>query len=149
MQFVCPILDLATHQAALQGLAHTHLILGVHPGVADQELVDQVAGLGVARSLAVGDRALELLDLFGDRRVGTNYPYVFLSYGLGGIAGPLLGGWMRDLGSRSGDVTTWAWAFVIAGVACLLGALVMMFLRAPKTSGKPAVAEGRTLQGAA
>jgi MFS family permease len=88
-------------------------------------------------------------DLFGDRRVGTNYPFVFLSYGFGGVAGPLLGGWMRDLGSRSGDVSTWAWAFVIAGIACLIGALVMMFLRAPKRAVEPAVAEGQQVRHAA
>jgi OFA family oxalate/formate antiporter-like MFS transporter len=77
-------------------------------------------------------------DLFGDRKVGTNYPYVFLSYGLGGIAGPLLGGWMKDLGTRSGDATTWTWAFSIAGCACLVGAVIMFMMRPPKASGRPA-----------
>ncbi len=70
-------------------------------------------------------------DLFGDRSVGTNYPFVFLSYGAGAVIGPLLGGWMKDLGARSGDVSTWIWAFVPAGIACLLGAVIMLVLRAP------------------
>ena len=30
-------------------------------------------------------------DLFGNERVGANYPFIFLSYGVGGVAGPLLG----------------------------------------------------------
>ncbi len=70
-------------------------------------------------------------DLFGDKSVGTNYPYVFLSYGVGGIVGPLLGGWMKDLGVQSGDVSTWIWAFVPAGIACLVGAVIMLTLKAP------------------
>lgn len=79
-------------------------------------------------------------DLFGDKKVGTNYPFAFLSYGLGGIVGPLLGGWMRDLGARSGDVTTWIWAFVPAGIACLVGAAIMLSLRPPRRMALPDVA---------
>ncbi|MCU0915476.1 MAG: OFA family MFS transporter [Planctomycetes bacterium] len=52
-------------------------------------------------------------DLFGNKTVGVNYPYVFLAYGVGGIAGPYLGGAM-------GAQQTWFWAFIPAGVACLL-----------------------------
>ncbi|MCP3964507.1 MAG: OFA family MFS transporter [bacterium] len=77
-------------------------------------------------------------DLFGDRKVGTNYPYVFLSYGVGGIVGPLLGGIMKDLGTQSGDATTWIWAFVPAGIACLLGSVIMLALRAPRRLPRPA-----------
>ena len=85
-------------------------------------------------------------DLFGNKSVGTNYPYVFLSYGVGGIIGPQLGGWMKDLGEASGDVSTWIWAFIPAGVACLLGAAIMLRLRSPRRSFQqmpvePALAE--------
>lgn len=52
-------------------------------------------------------------DLFGNKNVGINYPWVFLAYGVGGIAGPFLGGAM-------GDAQAWIWAFVPAGVACLI-----------------------------
>jgi OFA family oxalate/formate antiporter-like MFS transporter len=72
-------------------------------------------------------------DLFGDKSVGTNYPFVFLSYGLGGIIGPQLGGWMKDLGAASGDISTWMWAFIPAGVACLLGAAIIMAMRTTRT----------------
>ncbi|MBF0374050.1 MAG: OFA family MFS transporter, partial [Alphaproteobacteria bacterium] len=37
-------------------------------------------------------------DTFGTDSVGRNYPWVFLSYGVGGIAGPVLGGLLGDLG---------------------------------------------------
>ena len=72
-------------------------------------------------------------DLFGDKSVGTNYPYVFLAYGVGGLIGPQLGGWMKDLGEASGDPSTWMWAFIPAGIACLAGAVIIMTLRAPRS----------------
>lgn len=60
-------------------------------------------------------------DLFGNRAVGTNYPWVFLAYGVGGIAGPILGGFM-------GDAQAWLWAFVPAGGLCVLGAAIALTL---------------------
>ncbi len=71
-------------------------------------------------------------DLFGSERVGSNYPYVFLAYGLGGILGPQLGALMKDLGQAAGDPTAWLWAFIPAGVACLLGSAIMLALRPPR-----------------
>lgn len=54
-------------------------------------------------------------DEFGDGSVGRNYPWVFLSYGVGGSVFPVLGGWLGDLGN-------FPLAFGICGVACLIGA---------------------------
>jgi OFA family oxalate/formate antiporter-like MFS transporter len=67
-------------------------------------------------------------DYFGNKSVGTNYPYVFLAYGLGGIVGPILGGAM-------GDAKAWMWAFIPAGIACFAGAAIALTL---KTPSKPA-----------
>ena len=64
-------------------------------------------------------------DYFGNKTVGTNYPWVFLAYGVGGVVGPLLGGVM-------GDARTWMWAFIPAGIACLAAAVMMLFLKSPK-----------------
>jgi len=66
-------------------------------------------------------------DYFGNRSVGTNYPWVFLAYGVGGILGPVLGGIM-------GDARAWMWAFIPAGIACLLAALLALTLRPPHTT---------------
>jgi MFS family permease len=71
-------------------------------------------------------------DFFGNKNVGTNYPLVFLSYGVGGIVGPLLGGYMRDLGEQAGDISMWMWAFIPAGIACAFGAVIMALMRPPK-----------------
>jgi OFA family oxalate/formate antiporter-like MFS transporter len=64
-------------------------------------------------------------DYFGNRNVGTNYPWVFMSYGVGGVVGPILGGIM-------GDARAWMWAFVPAGIACLVAAAIALTLRAPR-----------------
>jgi MFS family permease len=63
-------------------------------------------------------------DYFGNRSVGTNYPWVFLAYGVGGILGPVLGGVM-------GDARVWMWAFVPAGIACLAAAALALSLGSP------------------
>jgi OFA family oxalate/formate antiporter-like MFS transporter len=64
-------------------------------------------------------------DYFGNKNVGTNYPWVFMAYGVGGVVGPILGGVM-------GDAKAWMWAFIPAGIACLAAALIMLFLKPPK-----------------
>ncbi len=54
-------------------------------------------------------------DEFGNEVVGDNYPWVFLSYGAGGILFPILGGWFGDAGD-------FPLAFTISGLMCLVGA---------------------------
>ena len=61
-------------------------------------------------------------DFFGNKSVGTNYPWVFLAYGVGGIIGPFLGGAM-------GDAKAWMWAFIPAGIACLIVAGLTLSLK--------------------
>ncbi|MFC1790199.1 OFA family MFS transporter [Patescibacteria group bacterium] len=52
-------------------------------------------------------------DAFGAEHFGQNYGWVFLSYGLAGILGPVLGG-------RLGDLQNFPLAFSICGVLCLV-----------------------------
>ncbi|WP_147821153.1 L-lactate MFS transporter [Salidesulfovibrio onnuriiensis] len=63
-------------------------------------------------------------DTFGSKNVGRNYPFVFLSYGVGGIFGPILGGMLGDMGS-------FPLAFTTCGVLCLLGAVFTWHVNAP------------------
>ena len=63
-------------------------------------------------------------DEFGNTAVGRNYPWVFLSYGAGGIVFPILGGWLGDLGN-------FPLAFSICGAACLVGALAAAIVYPP------------------
>ena len=63
-------------------------------------------------------------DEFGDKSVGQNYPWVFLSYGAGGIIFPILGGALGDTGN-------FPLAFVICAVACVLGAIATALVYPP------------------
>lgn len=70
-------------------------------------------------------------DFFGNRNVGTNYGWVFLAYGVAGIAGPQVAGFFKDA-AQGGEVTAWITPFMIAGVACLMAAVIGLALKAPK-----------------
>jgi OFA family oxalate/formate antiporter-like MFS transporter len=63
-------------------------------------------------------------DTFGNANVGRNYPFIFLSYGVGGIVGPILGGVLGDMGDFPS-------AFGICGIACLMGAFLAMMVSRP------------------
>jgi len=65
-------------------------------------------------------------DLFGAKNVGLNYGWVFTAYGVGGILGPIMAAAIRDAG------LSWLSAFVIAGVACLLAALIGIWVKRPQ-----------------
>jgi OFA family oxalate/formate antiporter-like MFS transporter len=64
-------------------------------------------------------------DEFGDGTVGQNYPWVFLSYGAGGIVFPILGGVLGDMGN-------FPLAFAIVSAACLVGAAASAMVYPPQ-----------------
>jgi OFA family oxalate/formate antiporter-like MFS transporter len=67
-------------------------------------------------------------DTFGTKYIGQNYPWVFLSYGVGGIFGPILGGILGDLGN-------FPLAFSICGAGVLAAAVVIACVRHPHHTG--------------
>jgi len=67
-------------------------------------------------------------DFFGNKNVGPNYSWVFTAYGIGGIIGPVLGGYFKSA-AKQGDPGAWMTPFVIAGVACLAAAAATFLLR--------------------
>ena len=69
-------------------------------------------------------------DTFGTQRVGQNYPFVFLAYGVGGIAGPIMGGVLGDMGN-------FPLAFTVCGMACIVGAGCISQVRPPRSSEAP------------
>ncbi len=64
-------------------------------------------------------------DTFGTKNIGQNYGWVFLSYGVGGIFGPILGG-------RLGDMGNFPLTFTICGALCLLAAGIAGMVKPPK-----------------
>ncbi len=75
-------------------------------------------------------------DFFGNKNVGSNYPWVFLAYGVAGIAGPQIAGYFKDVATAAGTnaVDAWKTPFMIAGIACLVAAALGLMLRAPRAS---------------
>lgn len=71
-------------------------------------------------------------DFFGNKTVGKNYGWMFTAYGFAGIAGPQLAGYFKDAASGSGGPMVWMTPFIIAGVACIIGSVVILMTKAPK-----------------
>jgi len=63
-------------------------------------------------------------DKFGNDTVGRNYPFVFLSYGAGGIIFPILAG-------QLGDLEKFPLAYTIAGISCLVAAVLISLVFTP------------------
>jgi OFA family oxalate/formate antiporter-like MFS transporter len=73
-------------------------------------------------------------DTFGTKYIGQNYGWVFLSYGVGGIFGPILGG-------KLGDLDRFPLAFSICGALCLVAAVIIALVRHPKSAPASAAPE--------
>jgi len=74
-------------------------------------------------------------DFFGNANVGRNYGYVFLSYGVAGIAGPYIAGYFKDAAKVSGaGVNAWLTPFMIAATACAIAAVIAALTRPPKAT---------------
>jgi len=76
-------------------------------------------------------------DYFGNKNVGTNYGWVFLAYGVAGIAGPQVAGYFKDA-AQGADPSIWMTPFMIAGVSCLIAAFLAMALKPPKAKDSEA-----------
>ena len=59
-------------------------------------------------------------DMFGNKNVGLNYGWVFIAYGIPGIAGPKIAAFFKDAAKGATDASAWQTPFVIAAVACIL-----------------------------
>jgi OFA family oxalate/formate antiporter-like MFS transporter len=62
-------------------------------------------------------------DSFGSENVGLNYGFVFTSYGIGGIAGPILAGIVQDAG------LSFLYAFIPAAVMCFIAAFLAIIYK--------------------
>ncbi|NLX12913.1 MAG: OFA family MFS transporter [Phycisphaerales bacterium] len=69
-------------------------------------------------------------DFFGNKNLGRNYPFVFLAYGIAGIAGPQIAAYIRV--QAGGHAQAWSTPFLIAGIACLVAAGLSLLLKPPR-----------------
>ena len=62
-------------------------------------------------------------DSFGLENVGLNYGFVFMSYGVGGIVGPILAGAVQDAG------LSFLYAFIPAAIMCFIAAILAIIYK--------------------
>jgi len=62
-------------------------------------------------------------DSFGSENVGLNYGFVFMSYGVGGIVGPILAGAVQDAG------LSFLYAFIPAAIMCFIAAILAIIYK--------------------
>lgn len=78
-------------------------------------------------------------DYFGNKSVGANYGWMFTSYGVGGILGPVIAGKFADrvpaTAALADKYAAWMPAFMIAGVLCIIAAIVIQLTQKPKKAG--------------
>jgi len=86
-------------------------------------------------------------DYFGNKEVGRNYGWVFTAYGVAGITGPLLAGVFKDAALMGGSPKVWMTPFLIAGIACLVGALIMLMTKAPGSRQDSALPSDASFKG--
>jgi OFA family oxalate/formate antiporter-like MFS transporter len=69
-------------------------------------------------------------DSFGAETVGLNYGFVFTSYGIGGIVGPILAGAVQDAGM------SFLYAFIPAALMCFAAGVIGVIYKDPKLEEK-------------
>ena len=127
----------ARRAIALNGALQALMLFAVYQ-LGRSELAVTIAACWVGFNFG-GNLALFPLvtaESFGTKYLGANYGAMFTAYGVGGIIMPLLAGRVYDvLGSHF-------WAFVAAGIACVIAMLLALVVRAPhhaaSRAGNPA-----------
>ena len=71
-------------------------------------------------------------DFFGNKNVGSNYGWMFTAYGIAGLAGPLLAGYFKDAAQGAAQPGAWMTPFIVAGVVCFVGAIIIAMTVRPK-----------------
>ena len=121
-----------TLMAALQGVImlmtyHVFITFGMVNGFI---VVAALIGFNFGGNFALFPAATA--DFFGNKNVGSNYGWIFTAYGIAGIGGPLLAGYFKDSVQGTAQPMIWMTPFIIAGVACLLGAVIMALTTRPR-----------------
>jgi OFA family oxalate/formate antiporter-like MFS transporter len=83
-------------------------------------LLSFTTGLGFGANFVLF--AAEVSHVYGIDKLGTVYPFVFLSYGFAGIFGPATGGWLFDV------MKTYNTPIILSAVLCACGAAVFTML---------------------
>ncbi len=91
-------------------------------------LASVLIGFNYGANLSVFPSATK--DYFGLKNFGVNYGFVFTAWGVGGILGPMLSGWIFDAKKNFND------AYLIAAVCLLVAAGLTFVTGAPKAKAQ-------------
>ena len=94
-------------------------------------LASVLIGFNYGANLSVFPSATK--DYFGMKNFGVNYGFVFTAWGVGGVLGPVLSGWIFDTSKNFNN------AYLIASVCLLIAAGLTFLTHAPK--GKKGIEE--------
>ncbi len=111
---------MTAHLAALVGFLVLILLPGIVPAVV------AVAFVGLSYGIASGAYPSAVSIYFGVARYGRNFGILITAWGIAGLSGPWLGGWLFD---RSGDYVL---AAIIGAVLAAIGVLVCLGIRVGK-----------------
>jgi OFA family oxalate/formate antiporter-like MFS transporter len=103
------------------------LMLFALPSMGSSEIMFTVAACWIGFNFG-GNFALFPLataESFGTKNLGANYGALFTSYGVGGIVMPILAGRIWDL------LGSYYWAFIVAGIICILAAILGFTVKPP------------------
>jgi MFS transporter, OFA family, oxalate/formate antiporter len=63
------------------------------------------------------------------KNFGVNYGLIFCGWGVGGVVGPLLGGFVADA------TGTYSISYVVSAIMLIAGAFIVKFTKAPVKKG--------------
>ncbi len=87
-----------------------------------------IGGLAVCFGAMMGAYPSIVLDYFGVKHSSTNYAFVFLAYGIGGIIGPQIA--VRSVAATG----SYSMAFIIIGITCVVGAVMSLISKKPSAA---------------
>lgn len=115
-------------------MAFQAICVGVFPFVADTPvllyIVASLIGFNFGGNFALFPAITT--DTFGHKYFGQNYGWVFLAYGVGGTVGPILGGYLGDLGN-------FTLAFIICSIMSVIAAVIISRVKMPQKKHFPKV----------
>jgi OFA family oxalate/formate antiporter-like MFS transporter len=74
-------------------------------------------------------------DYFGLKNFGVNYGFIFTAWGVGGILGPILSGWIFDASKNFNN------AYLIASICLIIAAALTFVVRPPKAKAEEKVVQ--------
>ncbi len=93
-----------------------------------------IAGVAVCFGGMMGVYPTLVLDYFGPKYLSTNYAFIFLAYGFGGLLTAPIGNISANFAASGGmeGANSFTLAFIVIGVSCVVGCIMSFLSKKPK-----------------